>query len=211
MGDRRQSSGLRIWPFIIVVLFVGVLYSAVSETVTIGPSWTTLAIIVGFLIPFSIAVVLKHHGWIRRIALILIFLLTVALISNVASLVLALFRHQPHAKVLFYDAVLLWVANVFVFALWYWSIDQGGAYRRYHHRLQPIDFLFPQMTTDEEVWHDWKPSFVDYLFVAFNTNTAFSPTDTLIMSRRVKVLVMTQAAVSLVIVAVLAARAISMV
>jgi hypothetical protein len=56
----------------------------------------------------------------------------------------------------------------------------------------------------------WSPRFVDYLFIAFNTSTAFSPTDTPVLSRWAKVLSMLQAVISLLIVAILASRAIGL-
>jgi hypothetical protein len=55
----------------------------------------------------------------------------------------------------------------------------------------------------------WFPHYVDYLFLAFNTSTAFSPTDTLVLSARAKLLTMTQALVSLTVLAIIAARAIN--
>ena len=76
------------------------------------------------------------------------------------------------------------------------------------------DFLFPQMTLDAEKRHelgigDWTPTFVDYLFLAFNTSTAFSPTDTAVLKPRAKWLMMLQAIISLVIIALLAGRAVN--
>jgi hypothetical protein len=55
---------------------------------------------------------------------------------------------------------------------------------------------------------NWSPRFIDYLFIAFNTSTAFSPSDTPVLSRWAKVLTMLQSAISLIIVALLASRAI---
>jgi uncharacterized membrane protein len=72
------------------------------------------------------------------------------------------------------------------------------------------DFLFPQLQIgDGTSSHGWAPNFLDYVFVAWNASTAFSPTDTLIMSRRAKVLMMTQSLTSFLTVGVLAARAIN--
>jgi hypothetical protein len=74
-------------------------------------------------------------------------------------------------------------------------------------------FLFPQMTIPEgSDWAEpnWKPGFVDYLFLAFNTSVAFSPTDTPVLSRWAKMVMIIQASVSLSVVAILAARAISL-
>jgi hypothetical protein len=56
---------------------------------------------------------------------------------------------------------------------------------------------------------EWRPGFMDYLFVAFNTSTAFSPTDVPVLSRWAKALMMTQSTISLGTLAILAARAIN--
>jgi hypothetical protein len=108
------------------------------------------------------------------------------------------------------------VTNVLVFALWYWKLDGGGPNER-DRRTGRLDssFLFPQMLRPEspdsqsgQNSQDWSPHFVDYLFLAFNTSTAFSPTDTAVLSRRAKLGMMTQALISLAIVVLLAARAV---
>ncbi len=57
--------------------------------------------------------------------------------------------------------------------------------------------------------HEWEPNFVDYLFLAFNTSTAFSPTDVPVLSRWAKILMMIQALISLLVIALLAAKAIN--
>lgn len=92
-------------------------------------------------------------------------------------------------------AILVWVLLVLTFALWYWLLDDGR------------DFFFPQKDSDD--FPNWSPNFVDYLFLGFTTSTAFSPTDVLPASRRVKILVMMQSALSLATVAIVAARAVN--
>ena len=183
--------------------------SVLSENVTVGPSWTTLLVVLIAIIPFLIAVMMEHHQWIRRVTLTIIALLTVALFSSVVFLVDSLFTHNTGANVLFEDALILWSSNVLVFSTWYWEMDQNGPTYRHTHPYEPVDILFPQLTLSNEKWNHWKPTFVDYVFLAFNTSTAFSPTDTLVLSRRIKILMMTQSSISLVIVAVIAARAIN--
>jgi hypothetical protein len=109
------------------------------------------------------------------------------------------------------------VTNVLVFALWYWRLDGGGPYRRDQRAGHETGaFLFPQMTRDgEQGWEAtedgerWSPLFVDYLFLAFNTSTAFSPTDTPVLSRWAKVMTMIQSSISLAVVVILAARAVN--
>jgi hypothetical protein len=101
------------------------------------------------------------------------------------------------------------VINVATFAVWYWEIDGGGPGRRYREGNVSDDFLFPQMNVDDKSAHGWSPGFLDYLCLTFNTSTAFSPTDMAFLSRRAKLLVMVQALLSLVILAVLVSRAIN--
>jgi len=102
-----------------------------------------------------------------------------------------------------------------VFASWYWRLDAGGPNARdLRDKHTSGAFLFPQMTLQPwqlagEGQQAWKPGFVDYLFLAFNTSTAFSPTDVPVLSRWAKALMMLQSSISLAVVIVLAARAIN--
>jgi uncharacterized membrane protein len=113
------------------------------------------------------------------------------------------------------SAAALWVSNVLVFALWYWRLDGGGPHGRDARPGHTAGaFLFPQMTTEGmdaalAEGQRWSPRFIDYLFIAFNTSTAFSPTDVPVLSRWAKALTMTQSLISLTIVVVLAARAVN--
>lgn len=103
----------------------------------------------------------------------------------------------------------VWLTNVIVFALWYWEFDRGGPAARANARKKHPDFLFTQMTTPELVRRDWEPAFVDYLYLSFTNATAFSPTDTLPMSRWAKLAMMFQSAISLITVALVVARAVN--
>jgi uncharacterized membrane protein len=63
--------------------------------------------------------------------------------------------------------------------------------------------------TDDRLDRDWEPEFFDYLYVSYTNATAFSPTDTMPLSRWAKLLFMVQSAISLVTVALIAARAVN--
>lgn len=104
---------------------------------------------------------------------------------------------------------MIWGINILVFAIWYWELDCGGPHARHVKRYTSTDFLFPQTAMPGADETTWSPRFMDYLFQAFNTSAAFSPTDVPILSRRAKGLTMAQATVSLVVVAVLISRAIN--
>jgi hypothetical protein len=106
------------------------------------------------------------------------------------------------------SASALWIANILVFALWYWKLDAGGPLRRERPLgLMDSSFLFPQMSRREEQDQSWTPHFVDYLFLVFNTSTAFSY-GYAVLKRQAKLGMMIQSLVYLTIIALLAARAV---
>jgi uncharacterized membrane protein len=108
------------------------------------------------------------------------------------------------------SALALWITNILIFALRYWKLDASGPSGRDHSRCKIASaFLFPQLSSDREDYDGWSPRLLDYLFVAFNTSTAFSPTDTPILSRWAKLATMLQSFISLSILALLAARAVN--
>ncbi len=198
------------WPATIAVLLVGGLYLLISDSYSVGPSWLVLAFGVALLIPFWLA----HHGGrpdlSHRLAIGVNGLLTLAVAASAALLIIRLGQGKTQSFELLRDAALVWVANIVTFALWYWSIDGGGPAKRHPGKHASTDFAFPQMQQDDDgVVEGWSPTFLDYLFLAFNTSTAFSPTDTMVLSRPAKVLLMAQSTISLTVVAVLAARAIN--
>jgi hypothetical protein len=103
----------------------------------------------------------------------------------------------------------IWLTNVLAFALLYWELDGGGPSARVADTPAAPDLAFAQMQNADLASPDWRPEFVDYLFVAFTAGTSFGPTDVAVLSRRMKVAVMTQAAVALVVVVLVVARAVN--
>jgi hypothetical protein len=106
-------------------------------------------------------------------------------------------------------AVGIWATNVIVFALAYWQLDRGGPRGASIGWSGPADFAFSHGDPADGVPADWRPLFADYLFLAFTTSTAFSPTDTLPLTRRAKMLMLAQSSISLVTIVIVAARAIN--
>jgi uncharacterized membrane protein len=115
-----------------------------------------------------------------------------------------------NGRTLLLDALNIWATNVIVFSLWYWALDRGGPWVGQRDHRGPSEFIFPHMTLPAEtVGADARPSYVDYLFLSFNTSTAFSPTDTMPLTARMKLLMMLEAIVSLLTLALVAARAVN--
>ena len=207
--DQLGRTGVPRWPAALALLAVGALYAVLSEALSIGPRLFLLAFVAILLVPLTTAHLRGSHLLARRISLGVIGFVTLAVVVSTVLLVLSALNARTSAPALLRDAALLWIINVATFAAWYWETDGGGPARRHQEEHRSEDFLFPQMNLGGGVAHGWSPGFLDYVFLAFNTSTAFSPTDTAVLSRRAKMLTMLQALLSLVILAVLVSRAIN--
>ena len=104
---------------------------------------------------------------------------------------------------------MIWLTNVIAFGLWYWDLDRGGAAARALGPPVEPAFVFPEMTNPEHVPAGWYPKFVDYLHLSFSTAMAFSPTDVSAIKAWAKLLMMAEAAVSLVVGLLVIARAVN--
>jgi hypothetical protein len=143
-----------------------------------------------------------------------ISLFVVISLANGRSLLLligALLSGTTHnGRILLLDAMNIWATNVIMFSLWYWAFDRGGPWIDERDHRGPSEFIFPVMTLPPgTVGASAKPGYVDYLFLSFNTSTAFSPTDTMPLSVRMKLLMMLEATISLMTLALVAARAVN--
>ena len=198
------------WPALIAMVAAAFLYLALPEPLSLGPSWLLLAVILVLLIPIVTTYRRGQYNVARSLAFIANGLITVALVASLIFLIRGLPQHRESPRALLRSAGALWVTNILVFALWYWKLDAGGPLARdnRHGRLES-SFLFPQMAMQNGPDSNWSPHFMDYLFLAFNTSTAFSPTDTAVLSRWAKLGMMLQSLISLTILALLAARAVN--
>ncbi len=202
------------WPAAIAVLAVGGLHLSLPEPLTFGPSWLLLVVVAFMLAPVLIARSRGSFAVNQVLGYVLLGVVTSDMLWSLFLLVRSLPGHQLVPAVLLRSSAALWVTNILVFASWYWRLDAGGPHARHvRGRHTEGDFLFPQMTivpqTGKPVGPDWIPGFIDYLFLAFNTSTAFSPTDSPVLSRWAKVLMMIQSSISLATLALLAARAVN--
>lgn len=207
---KQKSAKEPRWLAVIAMLASGLVYAALPSSLSVGPHWLLLVVIIAIIISVVISHRVGHHAADRIIGYAASGILTLALVWSLGLLVAAIPKHDIDPKILLRSAVALWVTNILVFALWYWRLDAGGP----HEREKTLGhkegaFLFPQMNLAETSAPDWSPNFVDYLFLAFNTSTALSPADTPALSRWAKILMMIQATISLAVLALLAARAVN--
>jgi hypothetical protein len=204
------------WPAAIAVFAIGGLYAVLPQAlILVRPRWLGLFVIAAVLVPTIISHRAGQQFLNQIFGYVLNSVVTILMMMTLVRLLWAVTDHTIDPKPLLLSAAALWWSNILVFASWYWRLDGGGPHER---ALQPGHadgaFLFPQMTMDADAKraageHDWEPNFVDYLFLAFNTSTAFSPTDVPVLSRWAKILMMIQSVISLLVIALLAGRAVN--
>jgi hypothetical protein len=201
------------WPVLLALACVVALHFFLPETLSIGPKWLLISAFVALATLVSVLHARGDEEKAYVVGLVLMIAVTGSLTASLVLLVRSLPGHKVNPIPLLGSAASLWVSNVIVFAAWYWKLDAGGPYER-RKALNHEDgaFLFPQMALREESpakLDSWHPGFVDYLFLSFNTSTALSPTDTQVLSRWAKGLMMVQSLISLTIIVLLAARAVN--
>ena len=203
------------WPAMVALLAAGGLRLALPSYLSAGPDWILLVLVAVLMIP----IVWAHYQGLntlnRVLGYVVTAIVTADMILSLWLLVAALPSHKQAPSEMLRSAAALWITNILVFASWYWRLDAGGPRARELRGVHTDGaFLFPQMMLDQQAKREmgedqWSPGFVDYLFLAFNTSTAFSPTDTPVLSQWAKVMTMVQALISLLTVALLAARAVN--
>jgi hypothetical protein len=198
------------WPAVLALLATGGLHFVIPAPLRFGQDWLLLVVVAVLLIPTVVAHRAGKMLLNRVLSHTVAGAVTAWMVWSLGLLIVRLPRHLDPPQALLRAAAALWVANILVFASWYWRLDAGGPNQRdLKDSHDEGAFLFPQMITPWESDKNWRPGFVDYLFLAFNTSTAFSPTDVPVLSRWAKLMMMVQALISLATVALLAARAVN--
>jgi hypothetical protein len=199
----------------LALLAVGGLRLALPKSLSVGPDWLLITVVGVLMIPTVWARYSGLYELNKILGYVLTSIVTVDMVWSLGLLVAALPSHKESPQGLLRSASALWITNILVFASWYWRLDAGGPRARELRGVHTDGaFLFPQMTLNRQTKAEmgeesWSPGFVDYLFIAFNTSTAFSPTDSPVLSSWAKILMMIQALISFATVALLAARAVN--
>jgi hypothetical protein len=199
----------------LAVVVVAVLHVALPAKYRVNPPWVLPAVLLGLLAALIIGDPGRIDGqktWLRVVTGAVIACLTVANLAAAARLVDDIITNNKlyasNAGGLLATGAVVWATNVVAFGLWYWDLDRGGAAARAHHPQASPAFVFPEMIS-AYVPAGWVPAFADYLSLGFWTATAFSPTDVSAIKPWAKLLMMTEAAVSLAIATLVIARAIN--
>jgi hypothetical protein len=201
-----------LWPGQAATLLALLLYLALPTPLTLGPGWP-LPVAESVLLA-GLVIAARGGRRARGRRAIAIGLVIVAALASLSSL--AMLTHYllagGHARGtdLLDGGVIIWSTNLLLFAVLYWELDRGGP-RRTGGSSAPVapDLLFPQMTYDDYSTSGWSASFGDYLYVSLTNQTAFSPTDAMPLTPRVKALMGLQGVAALITTGVVVARAVN--
>jgi len=210
--DRRGESR---WPAAAAVLVVLLVQLRLPEALVPGPRLVLPALEGALLVGLLAADprrLTRESRDVRVLAIALVALVALANASSLIALLRALLTSgSQDGTALLASAGGIWLTNVVVFALAYWELDRGGPLGRAGAREGPghPDLLFPQDNDPQHAPPGWHPVFADYLFVSLTAATAFSPTDTMPLTPRAKLLHGIQSVISLLTVALVTARAVN--
>ena len=208
----RPTEGDRSWPAGLALAAVIAAQFALPSDFAIRPSWIVPAVesvLLLVLVVVHPARLTNRTPLVRRLALSLLCLMAayvaVSLVFLVRTIVVG---HGLTPSQLLLGGGAIWLSNVLVFALIYWEYDRGGPADRANAVNETPDLLFPQMS-DDDLAHDWEPIFFDYFFVSLTCSTAYSPTDTMPLTRWCKALFTAQLLISVVTISLVTARAVN--
>jgi hypothetical protein len=223
---RHGRRGEARLPAAVAVLVAAALYAALPQTLLVGPRFVVPVLELALLVPLLAVNPLRltrETRLSRWVAFLLIGVIAVANEVGLVLLVRALVNGTAEdGPSLLLASLQVWLTNVIVFGLAFWELDRGGPVARTQlprNQLPPADFRFSQDENDDAIDEvavgsaqksDWVPVLVDYLYVSTTNSTAFSPTDTMPLSSRAKLLMALESVSALVLSILVIARGVSL-
>jgi hypothetical protein len=209
-------------PASVAVLVAAAMHATLPQDLLFGPRWLVPAIEAALLVALTLVNPTRLTTETRLSRVVSLVLVTLIIASNTVSLGYVLHAltgsHPTSGRALLLAAAQVWVTNMIAFALLFWELDRGGAVARLASSGIPAgrhDFWFPQddpetgrlaMGTSEL---RWMPMFVDYLYLSITNSIAFSPTDTLPLTARAKLLMAYESIAAMVTSLLVIARAVN--
>jgi hypothetical protein len=220
LHEEEVESRWEAAPAVAIAIGLQLMLAGVSEakgwTLWRLPWWVWLVSIVPETVLFiALSFSRPHHrlvqlGQRRNVALTLFAIISVTNALALGALIGSLLSgNEKSGAELLLKGVTIWSTNVIVFGLWFWGLDQGGPVRRLEPNPPPYDFQFPQLENPELAEPGWRTHLIDYVYISFTNSIAFSPTDAMPLTRRTKLLMLVESAVSAMTVLLVAARAVN--
>lgn len=224
-GDprRRTYGGEHRLPPAVAVIVAGVVYALLPSSLTLGPRYVVPAVEAALLVALvatNPVRLVRQTWWSRRVSVALAAVMVLTNLVSLAMLVAAVSDPKAPAGSLLVAAMQVWVTDVIGFALLYWELDRGGPVARREltrSQMPSADFRFSHDEDDDTVDEvrrgssevaGWVPIFVDYLYVSLTNSSAFSPTDTMPLTSRAKILMGIEATAALLTSLIVVARAV---
>jgi uncharacterized membrane protein len=225
-AEKREHPGESRYPAAAAILVAIVLYLVLPSALVVGPRYVVPALELVLLVPLLVGNPRRMTRETRALRWVSIGLLLLIAAANLSSLVLLVDQlvngATKNGGQLLLGAAQVWITNIIVFALAYWELDRGGPVvrtRMPRSQLPPADFRFPQDEDHDAIDEvaarsaaksDWSPAYLDYLYVSVTNSSAFSPTDTMPLSHRAKVLMGTESISALMLSVLVIARGVSL-
>jgi uncharacterized membrane protein len=225
-AEKREHPGESRYPAAAAILVASVLYLVLPSALVVGPRYVVPALELVLLVPLLVGNPRRMTRETRALRWVSIGLLLLIAAANLSSLVLLVDQlvngATKNGGQLLLGAAQVWITNIIVFALAYWELDRGGPVvrtRMPRSQLPPADFRFPQDEDHDAIDEvaaryaaksDWSPAYLDYLYVSVTNSSAFSPTDTMPLSHRAKVLMGTESISALMLSVLVIARGVSL-
>jgi hypothetical protein len=210
MAGFFRERGLWLAAVVVIMFAISLAQGGISYTMAFGPlsgllpkdrsviGTVLVTLRFGLVALMAVLWALSRKRALFRLIVVANALFTLALLIHTSALIAVLFGGASAAvNALMLDVVLMATSNILIFSVWYWIVDPPGV-EEVPRADEPWDFLFPQRASALPHYESWVPRYADYFFVAFTTSFAFSPTDTLPLTRRAKMLMLLQAAISVI-------------
>ena len=182
---------------------------------SLTPKWIGPALLTSLLVAHTVADpgrIDRQTRATRAIGIGLVAVLVVGAATQAVVLIVELVggnKALNSANALLSSGALVWLNTIVAFTFLYWEIDSGGPAARAHRGAKYPHFAFAQHMNPELAPPDWRPLFVDYLYLGLTNATAFSPTDVMPLRHWAKLTMGAQALISLIILGLVIARAVN--
>ncbi len=211
---RATGRGEHRLPPTAAVIVAAITYALLPERLLFAPRFVIPAIELALLIALILTNPVRLNRqtrWSRASSVILASLVVATNLVSLGMLIAALARPGTQGAPLLLGALQVWLTNVIGFGLLFWELDRGGPVRRYKVRrdeISPAEWRFSQDENADTVTEvaatasatsGWVPTFIDYLYVSLTNSSAFSPTDTMPLSHRAKMLMGVEATAALLV------------
>jgi hypothetical protein len=211
---RRPTRGEHRWPALLAIAVAIALQTQLPDQMAFGNPLLLPGLEAALLVMLLIANPFRmdrESSVLRVLGIGITTLITLATGWSVGNLVTGIVqgRFGKDAVALLSTGGSIWLTNVIAFGLLFWEFDRGGPAARAAGRQAHPDFLFVQMQQPDMADPEWEPRFVDYFYLSFTNATAFSPTDTMPLSRWSKIVMMFESLIALVTVGLVVARAVN--